>query len=479
MGVAFVACDNYEEPNPQPQTNPQGLVLQADQVTLTNALTAGYDLAALSQAGENIVLATVAAPDLGEYYSYSAKAQVSSNGFAKAADLPVTVEAANEENTLFNIVATPDDLQGVYYANISKGPKAKEVAFRYELYTVSNGANGTMTARIGGDETVWGPFATSVTPFPSDLVIEDNYYLVGTACDWTVAQAIKLNHSDESPYDDPVFTAKFDIFEGWWWKIIPESTFVTGDWSSAAGGSFGVEFDGDESLGGMLYRQEEGGDTFAGCLNVTGPYVLTINMEEMTFAFDLAIENLYTPGNSNGWNHSASQMLMTTNYSDYFGFAYLNGEFKFSAQPSWDGINYGLGEEEGKLSVDGGAGNLNASANSLYWATANIASLTYALTEIQTIGIIGSATPSGWDASTPLEPSADFLTWSAVVTFTDGEFKFRCNNDWAINMGGEYTNLVTNAEVGDPANMPSPGAGTYKVVLHLDQLPYSCEFIAQ
>lgn len=100
MGVAFASCDNYEEPNPQPQTNPQGVVLQADQVSLANAIEGTYNLESLSQAGDKIVLATITAPDLGEYYSYAANVEMSGNGFARSAVVPSTVVAANEEGTL-------------------------------------------------------------------------------------------------------------------------------------------------------------------------------------------------------------------------------------------------------------------------------------------------------------------------------------------------------------------------------------------
>lgn len=478
LSFGFVSCDNYEEPNPAPQTNAQGTVLQAAAVTVTDAIVAAdtYDLKGLNDANEKIVLATVAAPNLVNY-TYKAIVEVAKDAsFAGAGSFVAAVEAANEDGTLYNIVASPDALQGVYYKNISKGPKAKAVQLRYSLYTVGGDAAAGQEARIGGPDTYYGPYAMNVLPFPSDLVIEDSYYLVGTACDWEVTKAIKLNHSDLSPYDDPVFTFKFDVTEGWWWKIIPESTFVTGDWVSGANTQFGVEVNGDESLTGLLMASTDDAEAQAGCLNVTGPYLLTINMEDMTYDFSLAIENLYTPGNSNGWSQTASQLLSTIDYSNYFGFAHLNGEFKFTSAPNWDGVNFGMGAEEGQLSNDGGAGNINAGADGLYWAEANTASLTYKLTPVTAIGLIGDATPAGWDAATPLTPSADFLTWTATMTLKAGEFKIQCNNGWDIQMGGAADCLVTKAEDGNPANIPAPGAGTYKVTVHLDQLPYTVTF---
>lgn len=471
MGVAFAACDNYEEPNPQPQTNPQAPVLKTDEVALASSLaTDTYDLAALSEAGEKIVLAVVEAPDLGPQFTYSAEVQISKNNFATAGTVPCTLEALEGADNAYQLSVTPDDLQGIYYSTISKGPKTKEVSVRYALYTQATA--GSMTTRIGGDDNYYGPFAMTLTPFPTSLVLEDNYYLVGTACDWTVAQAIKLNHSDASVYDDPMFSYKFDVYEGWWWKIIPESTFVTGDWASGPNSQFGVEVNGDDALAGVLVAATAEAEPEAGCLNVSGSFLLTINVEDMTYEFSPAFDNLYTPGNSNGWSQTASQLLATVDYSNYFGFAHLNGDYKFSSQANWDGTNYGAAGE-GELSTDGGAGNLSAPADGLYWCTANITSLTYAIVPVETIGIIGDATEQGWDASTALTPDETFLVWTGKVTLKEGSFKFRCNDSWDLNMGGELDCLITNAEDGNPANITSPGAGEYTVTLYLNQLPYT------
>lgn len=468
MGVAFAACDNYDEPNPQPQTNEQGVVLEADQVVFTNTISGeNYNLATLSGEGRQITVATFEAPELGDLYSYTAEVEMSANGFQNVVKVPATVVKGTEEGAPYTVVLNPDQLQGLYYKGISKDPGAKTVELRYNLYTVS--ANG-QRAHIGDASNVYGPFTLNLTPFPSTYVIEQAYYLVGTATDWEVAKAIKFNHSSASPYDDPVFTLKVDIESGWQWKIIPESTFVTGDWSTMAGGSFGVESEGEDSLGGMLFAQTEGGEVYAGTINENNSFLITINMEELTYSFDYAFENLYTPGNSNGWSQPASQLLFTSNYADYEGFAHLNGEFKLTSAPDWNGVNYGAAADKGKLSTDAGAGNLNAPADGLYYVKANISSLTYSLTDITTFGIIGSATPLGWDASSALTPSADFLTWTGTFDLVEGELKFRCNDAWDINLGGETDNLTPNG-----ANIPVAAAGKYTVTLHLDVLPYSCE----
>jgi len=52
-------------------------------------------------------------------------------------------------------------------------------------------------------------------------------------------------------------------------------------------------------------------------------------------------------------------------------------------------------------------------------------------------GIIGSASPGKWDSDTNMTFTAakgEYI-WSADITLTDGEIKFRANDGWDINFG--------------------------------------------
>lgn len=182
---------------------------------------------------------------------------------------------------------------------------------------------------------------------------------------------------------------------------------------------------------------------------------------------------LYTPGNTNGWSQINSQYLLSKNNNDYAGYAVLdNGGFKFSTETTWGGTNYGNGGQPGKLSTDGGAGNLSVAAKGLYWVEVNIKKLSYTTTLCTTYGLIGDAVGS-WNNSIPLTPSADFLTWEADVQFGSGEFKFRANDSWDLNLGTDLSNLEWNYGGANPGNIPSPGNGTYHVVLSFAKLPYT------
>ena len=463
LGLAFTACDDTEIIDiPQ---NPAPVEFKVDdlKLTATEQLSSVLDLEALNNSYANIKVADISLVNFPSDYELNVVMQMSADDtFSKICEVPASV-VDNQ------IVVNPDDLQGVYVANISKGPKQRTVYARFAAYAVKDQAQ----VRLGNPDYYWGPFSLIVKPYPSSLVIEQNYYLLGTVNGWSVAQAIKLNHSDKDVYDDPVFSIKVDISaadaaSGWWWKIVPESTYATGNWVDAKNASFGVAENGSEELSGMLVGRTATEDCGAGCLKVQGPYLLTINLEEGTYKFEMAIDNLYTPGDSNNWSHAASQMLFTKDYANYYGYANLNSIFKFTSAPNWDGINYG-NAGEGVLSTDGGAGNLTVAEPGLYWLHVNLAALTYEATLVKTIGLIGDATPNGWGASTALTPSADNLVWTGEVTFGAGEFKFRANNEWAINLGGSMDDLQQ-----DGGNLASPGAGTYKVTLDLSTLPYVC-----
>lgn len=184
---------------------------------------------------------------------------------------------------------------------------------------------------------------------------------------------------------------------------------------------------------------------------------------------------LYTPGDANGWNGANSCQLSSTNGFEFSGVAVLspNG-FKFTSAPGWDGTNYGAGAEDGVLSDDGSAGNLTVSDMGLYWCSVNTKTLTYSTTYLSTLGLIGSALPTGWDSSVALTPSDDFLTWTVTTTLSDGEFKIRANDAWDIDFGGSTDDLVFKG-----ANIPSPGAGTYVVTLDFSAVPYTATLTKQ
>lgn len=224
-----------------------------------------------------------------------------------------------------------------------------------------------------------------------------------------------------------------------------------------------------------IYSIEQGDQValVGGADNYYGPYDITILPFEFTVA---SFQYLYTPGDANGWSFDKCQRLFTDldnndeAYVIYKGLAKFENQYKYVSTDNWDyGLNFGAGEEEGTLSTDSAAGNILVDETGLYYSVVNVNELTYTNDYIETVGIVGSATEGQWDVSTPLT-TEDYLIWEGEVHLVPGEYKFRCNNAWDVNLGGTSENLEFNG-----ANLVFDGEeGTYVVTLDLTTLPYTC-----
>lgn len=437
------------------QVNPQETEMSANGVTINMTPPAG-NAVSLENAGTINLLSYSVDNTVPADAQVAFEVEISGNeDFSNS----VTLQMVQDGNN-FGVPAQAWD--EAFRKLLGKAPFAKDNYLRFAGYVNI----GQQTSRLNGEGYV-GQQTINVTPVDLHINVEEAYYLVGDINGWDLPNSIKFDHSDLSPFDDPVFTLAVDIpadFEtkGWWFKIVPESARLDNpDWK----GLYGPEKDGDTSLSGVLFE-----DGNAGCLKISGQYLFTINMLDCTYTVSQAIPMLYTPGTGNGWGFG-SGMLDTWDFSNYFGFAHLNGEFKITDRPAWGGIEWSYGGEEGKI-AKGAPGNIPGPENGLYWMNVNIANDTYSLLKINTIGVIGSFAGNNWASDyVELTPSEDFLVWTADVEFTDAntEWKFRTNGDWGDNpnLGVGENGLSLNG-----GNMPAPGVGTYTVTLDLSTVPY-------
>lgn len=89
-----------------------------------------------------------------------------------------------------------------------------------------------------------------------------------------------------------------------------------------------------------------------------------------------------------------------------------------------------------------------------------------------TWGIVGSATPNGWDGpDVPFYKTNQPDVYVAYATLGDGEIKFRENNSWTLNHGDNGGDGTLEK---DGENMTIT-AGTYKIVFNLANLTYTIE----
>ena len=185
-----------------------------------------------------------------------------------------------------------------------------------------------------------------------------------------------------------------------------------------------------------------------------------INMATLTYTITPLnfAEYIWQAGNSNGWGSPAAPLYGPAGDGKYTGFMYLDGEFKFrSGEDNWDAPDWGTGGSDGKLAEQ--AGNLNA-AKGYYKVDVDLGALTYALTPITTIGIVGPAQTGGWGEDTDMAYNPETGAWEATIKLEADELKFRANDGWDINWGGSVDALTQGG-----ANIKIAEAGTYFVQL--------------
>jgi hypothetical protein len=305
--------------------------------------------------------------------------------------------------------------------------------------------------------------------------IADSYYLIGGPGDWNAdaAMTMPFTHSDKDVFEDPVFTYVFEGSGGDMWFAFGDKDAIdavaAGDWTRL----FGTTGASEDLSGSFDRRYNLDGDHSFHLDGQAKYYRFQINMGNMTYTITPLnfAEYIWEAGVNNDWGAIEQPLYCADGNGTYVGFFYAQdadwsdgmGAFKFTgAFNNWDNGNYGTGTINadglsGTLVNDGGSGNVMVTPG-FYRATVNLADMTYSLTPIYGIGIIGPAQAGGWDTDTDLAYNPETKAWEGTVELAADEFKFRANDGWDINWGGTADNLVQ-----DYPNLKIDEAGTYFV----------------
>jgi len=186
--------------------------------------------------------------------------------------------------------------------------------------------------------------------------------------------------------------------------------------------------------------------------------------------------SLYLPGNyqaasgyESDWSPDKAQQIYSLKSNDkYEGYVNMVGSgimFKFTDLPNWD-VNWGDDGADGTLEPNGA--DIAIPEAGYYRIKADIKALTYSFMKTDW-GLIGSATPDGWDADQNMTYSMDTKTWTITLDLIAGDIKFRANDAWDLNYGDD--NFDGSLEEGG-ANIPIAEDGNYTVTLNLEVAGY-------
>ena len=387
-------------------------------------------------------------------FTYTFEGTGSDMWFAFGDDEAIDAVGNNTWNVLFGTKGASEDLEGSFDRRYNlDGDHSFHVDGKAKLYRFEVNM-AEMTYKI-----------TAVN-------IAENYYLIGGPGEWNNSKEQKFSHSDKDVFDDPVFTYTFESTGGDMWFAFGDDEAIDAVGNNTWNVLFGTTGASEDLKGGFDRRYNLDGDHSFHVDGQAKYYRFTVNMAEMTYEITPLnfTEYIYEAGVNNEWGSIAQPLYCASQNGVYTGFFYAQdadwsdgkGAFKFTgAFNSWNDGNYGAGDssdEGGTLINDGGSGNLLATPG-FYRADVNMADMTYKLTRINSIFVVGSAVNNDWDRGIEMTYNFSERCWECDATLNEGQIKFKGNGTWDNldgNWGGTLDNIVNGSN--DNIDVPVTGA---------------------
>jgi hypothetical protein len=202
--------------------------------------------------------------------------------------------------------------------------------------------------------------------------------------------------------------------------------------------------------------------------NITLPagyYKINVNagVNPMTYTAVATVWGVIGDATPNGWG-AQTDMVYNTNSLVFSLAAHLTGTvavpkyIKFRGTSDWS-VNYGA--TAGSSALVPGGDNIAITVEDDYAITLDLSHPLEYTYSANRWGIIGSATPDGWNSDQNMTWDAVNNVFTATIVLTTGEIKFRANDDWGVNFGGSLGALTQGGD-----NIAVSTAGTYVITLN-------------
>ena len=184
---------------------------------------------------------------------------------------------------------------------------------------------------------------------------------------------------------------------------------------------------------------------------------------------------LYMPGGYQGWNPATAATLQAIDAGVFQGYITflpgVNREFKFTTGPDWTQF---YGADAGGNFAEGGDANLSIPAAGAYQITVNLNTMSFSAVPYSW-GVIGTATPGGWDNDTDMVYDYMNDQWVFTGDLVAGALKFRLNNTWTVNYGPN-NNTEGVVYYDNPGAHTIGEAGNYTVTFALNPDPATANY---
>ncbi|PCH71088.1 MAG: hypothetical protein COC06_02875 [Bacteroidales bacterium] len=204
---------------------------------------------------------------------------------------------------------------------------------------------------------------------------------------------------------------------------------------------------------------------------------VTVNVTPYKVVTTSSYPSLWVAGDYQGWDITSARTIVSVDDNGiYEGYIYIpaggTNEFKVYTQADWNSVSYGTINDGVIFEANYAGDNFAAPSDGYYLFSIDLNNTTYLLIKTEW-GIIGGATPDGWDSDTEMIYNEANQTWIVTADMkTDGSFKFRANQEWQFDFGIDNEGNLAYAnhpwrEYVEAPQLTVPEDGSYTITLDL------------
>ncbi len=213
----------------------------------------------------------------------------------------------------------------------------------------------------------------------------------------------------------------------------------------------------DTNYGGVAGVLDVGSPNIS---NGDGYYFITVDANALTYTALATVWGVIGDGTPGGWG-ADTDLAYEPALQQWTGAMDLTagGYFKFRSNNDWD-PNPNYGAPAGSTDLVQGGDNIEVLESGTYAITLDLSTPLEYTYRADMWGLIGAATPGGWDTDTDMMWDAGNGVFTVTLDLTAGDWKFRANNAWDYDMGGTIGALTVGG-----GNMTISTAGNYTITL--------------
>lgn len=192
-----------------------------------------------------------------------------------------------------------------------------------------------------------------------------------------------------------------------------------------------------------------------------GYYLIKANPLTMTYSLTKTTWGVIGDATPTSWSNQTDMVYDPTTKTFSLPLHLTVGAIKFRGTSDW-GVNYGSKKADGTLDTEND-NNIPVTVESDYFITLDLSHPNQYTYSANRWGLIGDAIPvTGWNSDQNMTWDATTKAFIITLDLSVGKIKFRANDGWDVNYGGDPAALTPGG-----ADIAIAAAGNYTITLYL------------